>query len=134
MQIAGRRTDKSRFMEQIKETNRQMDNIPSEPPPQSGATFHTPISRLKVAFRAQPQIGCDNFLKGRRRRDWITCMDHRFQANGSTLTRQECITKLILGLWEHMDRIWTYRNNTYHENPNQQVGRYKTEELDRRYE
>jgi hypothetical protein len=44
------------------------------------------------------------------------------------------ITKIILGLWEHMDRIWTYRNNRYHENTNQQVVRYKTEALDSRYE
>jgi hypothetical protein len=33
-----------------------------------------------------------------------------------------------------MDRIWTHRNNIYHENTNQQVARYKTEALDRRYE
>jgi hypothetical protein len=59
-------------------------------------------------------------------------MDHHFQTNGSKLTGQECITKLILGLWGHMDRIWTYRNNIYHENTNQQVARYKAEVLDRR--
>jgi hypothetical protein len=56
-------------------------------------------------------------------------MDHHFQTNGSKLTGQECITKLILGLWEHMDRIWTYRNNIYYENTNQQVVRYNTEAL-----
>jgi hypothetical protein len=61
-------------------------------------------------------------------------MDHHFQSNGSKLTGKEYITKLILGLWEHMDRIWTSRNNIYHENTNQQVARYKTEALDRRYE
>jgi hypothetical protein len=33
-----------------------------------------------------------------------------------------------------MDRIWTYCNNRYHENTTQQVARYKTEALDRRYE
>jgi hypothetical protein len=61
-------------------------------------------------------------------------MDYHFQTNGSKLTGQECITKLILGLWQHMDRIWTYRNNRYHENTTQQVARYKTEALDIRYE
>jgi hypothetical protein len=61
-------------------------------------------------------------------------MDHHFQANGSKLTGHECINKLIIGLWEHMDRIWTYRNNRYHENTNQQVASYKTDALDRRYE
>jgi hypothetical protein len=38
-----------------------------------------------------------------------------------------------MGTWDHMNRIWTYRNNRYHENTNQQVVRYKTEALDRRY-
>jgi hypothetical protein len=33
-----------------------------------------------------------------------------------------------------MDRLWTYRNNTYHENTNQQVARYKMEALDRGYD
>jgi hypothetical protein len=33
-----------------------------------------------------------------------------------------------------MYRISMYRNNTYNENTNQQVARYKTEALDRRYE
>jgi hypothetical protein len=61
-------------------------------------------------------------------------MDDHFQMNGSKSTGQECITKLILGLWEHMDRIWTYHNNIYHENTTQQVSSYKIEALDRRYE
>jgi hypothetical protein len=61
-------------------------------------------------------------------------MDHHFQTNGSKLTGQECTTKLIIGLWEHMDRIWMYHNNRYHENTNQRVVSYKTEALDRRNE
>jgi hypothetical protein len=61
-------------------------------------------------------------------------MDYHSQTNVSKLTGQECITKIILGLWEHMDRIWTHRNDRYHDNTNQQVARYKTEALDRIYE
>jgi hypothetical protein len=113
---------------------RDPDNLPSEPPLPFGTKFHTPKNRLKVAFRAQSQIGWDNFLEGKLSQDWITCMDHHFQKNGSKLTGHECITKLILGLWEHMDRLWIYRNNIYQENTNQQVARYKTEILDIRYE
>jgi hypothetical protein len=113
---------------------RDPDNMPPEPSSPFGTMFHTPRNRLKVAFCAQSQIGWDNFLKGRLSRDWITCMDRHFQTNGSKLTGQEFITKLILGLWEHMDYIWTCCNNRYHENTNQQVVRYKTEALDRRYE
>jgi hypothetical protein len=113
---------------------RDPDNMPPEPPPPFGPTFNAPRNRLKVAFRAQSQIGWDNFLQGRLSRDWITCMDHHFQSSGRKLTGQECITKLIMGLWEHMDRLWTYRNNRYHENTNQQVAIYKMESLDRRYD
>jgi hypothetical protein len=77
---------------------RDPENMPTEPSSPFRTTFYTPRNRLKVAFRAQSQIGWDNFLKGRLSRDWITCMDYHFQTNGSTLTQQECITKLILGL------------------------------------
>jgi hypothetical protein len=38
-----------------------------------------------------------------------------------------------MGLWDHMDSIWTYRNNKYQKNTNQQA-RYKIEALDRRYD
>jgi hypothetical protein len=33
-----------------------------------------------------------------------------------------------------MDRLWTYRNNRYHENTNQQVARYNMKALDRSYD
>jgi hypothetical protein len=95
------------------------ENMPPAPPSPFGMTFYNPRNILKVAFRAQSQIGWYNFLKRGLSRDWITYMDYHFQTNGSKLTGQECITKLIPGLWEHMDRIWTYCNNRYHENTNQ---------------
>jgi hypothetical protein len=109
------------------------DNMPAEPPSPFGTRFHTLRNILKVAFRAQSQIGWGNFLRGRLSCDWITCMDHHFEANGITLIRQECITKIIMGLWDHMDRIWTYHNNIYHKNTNQQVMIYKTQSLYSRY-
>jgi hypothetical protein len=108
--------------------------MPTEPYPPFGPTFYAPRNRLKVAFHAQSQIDWDNFLKGRLSRDWITCMDYHFQSKGSKLTGQACITKLIMSLWEHMDRLWTYRNNRYNENTHQQVAKYKMEALDRRYD
>jgi hypothetical protein len=112
---------------------RDPGNMPTEPSP-FRTTFYTPRHRFKVTFHAHSQIGWDNFLKGIMSHDWIICIDHHFQENGSKLTGQECITKLIMVLWEHMDHIWTDHNNIYHENTNQQVARYKTEALDRRYE
>jgi hypothetical protein len=51
---------------------REHDNMPTEPSPPFGPTFYTPRIRLKVAFRAQSQIGWDNFLKERLSRDCIT--------------------------------------------------------------
>jgi hypothetical protein len=84
---------------------REHDNMPTEPSPPFGPTFCAPRNRLKVAFRAQSRIGWDNFLKGRLSQYWISCMDHHFQSNGSKLTGQECITKLIMSLLEHMDRL-----------------------------
>jgi hypothetical protein len=74
------------------------DNMPTEPSPPFGPTLYAPRNRLKVAFRVQSRIGWDNFLKGRLSLDWITCMDHHFQSNGSKLTGQKCITKLIMSL------------------------------------
>jgi hypothetical protein len=58
---------------------RDPENMPADPPYPFGTKFHTPRNRLKVAFRAQSQIGWDHFFKGRLSRDWITCMDHHFQ-------------------------------------------------------
>jgi hypothetical protein len=55
-------------------------------------------------------------------------MDHHLQSSGSKLTGQECITKLIMVIWEHMDRSWMYSNNRYHENTNQQDTRYKIQD------
>jgi hypothetical protein len=110
------------------------DSMPTEPSPPFGPMFYVPRNRLKVAFRAQSQIGWENFLKVRLSQYWITCMDHHFQSSGSKLTGQECIAKLIMSLWEHMDRLWTYHNNRYHENTNQQIAIYKMVALDRRYD
>jgi hypothetical protein len=87
---------------------REHDNMPAEPSPTFRPTLYAPRNMLKVSFRAQSRIGWDNFLKGRLSRDWITCMDHHFESIGIRLTGQECIIKLIMSLWEHMDRLWMY--------------------------
>jgi hypothetical protein len=76
---------------------RNPENMPHEPPSLFGTMFYTPKNRLKVAFRAQSQIGWENFVKGRLSRDCTTCMDYQFQMNGSKLTGQECIAKLKCG-------------------------------------
>jgi hypothetical protein len=68
---------------------RDPENMPPHPSSPFGTTFDTPRNRLKVAFRAQPQIGWENFLKGRLSQYWIMCMYYHFQTNGSKLTGQE---------------------------------------------
>jgi hypothetical protein len=61
------------------------DNMPAEPPSPFGTTFHTPRNIMKVVFHAQSKIGWENFIKGRLSRDWIGCIYHHFQENGSKL-------------------------------------------------
>jgi hypothetical protein len=49
---------------------RDPENMPPEPSSPFGTTCYTPRNRLKVAFRAQSQIGWEKFLKGRLSRDY----------------------------------------------------------------
>jgi hypothetical protein len=42
------------------------------------------------------------------------------------------VTKLIMALWDNLQRIWTYQNTRFHEKDNETVARYKREEMDRR--
>jgi hypothetical protein len=44
---------------------RDRDNTPTDTSPPFGPTLYVPRNRLKLAFRAQSQIGWENFLKGR---------------------------------------------------------------------
>jgi hypothetical protein len=54
-------------------------NMSPEPPSPFGTKFYTPRNISKVAFRAQSQIGWENFLKGRLSQYWITCMDYHLR-------------------------------------------------------
>jgi hypothetical protein len=40
------------------------------------------------------------------------------------------VTKLIMALWDNLQRIWTYRNTIFHEKDNETVARYQREETD----
>jgi hypothetical protein len=47
------------------------------------------------------------------------------------LTGTECVTKLIMALWDNLQRILTYQNTRFYEKDNDTVARYKREEMDR---
>jgi hypothetical protein len=38
---------------------------------------------------------------------------------------------MILALWDHMLRLWQYRNNALHEDDSTRVAQFKIEALDR---
>jgi hypothetical protein len=42
------------------------------------------------------------------------------------------MTKLILALWDNLQRIWTYLNTRFHKKDNETVARYKRDEMYRR--
>jgi predicted nucleic acid-binding Zn-ribbon protein len=41
---------------------------------------------------------------------------------------------MILALWDHMLRLWQYRNNDFHEDGSTRVAQFKIEALDREIE
>jgi hypothetical protein len=59
-------------------------------------------------------------------------MEWHYKNEGLKLIRTECVTKLIMALWDNLHRIWTYRNTRFHEKYNETIARYKREEMDRR--
>jgi hypothetical protein len=44
---------------------------------------------------------------------------------------QEWAPKMILTLWDHMLRLWQYRNGTLHKDDSKRVAQFKVEALDR---
>jgi hypothetical protein len=46
------------------------------------------------------------------------------------LQAKEWAPKMILTLWDHMLRLWQYRNNALHEDDSTRVAQFKVEVLD----
>jgi hypothetical protein len=59
-------------------------------------------------------------------------MEWHYKNEGLKLIGTECVTKLIMTLWDNVHRIWTYGNTRFHEKDNETIARYKREEMDRR--
>jgi hypothetical protein len=75
--------------------------------------FNQPLNLLKQAYRAQSNIGWDNFTKGRITRHWQNYINNHLQNKGIKLPKDEWAAKLIIALWEHLRRVWNFRNGVY---------------------
>jgi hypothetical protein len=89
-----------------------------EPPTPFPHTFHILRNGIKVAFRMQSHIRWENFTKGRLSQEWAGVMEWHYKNEGLKLIGTECVTKLIMALWDNLHRIWTYRNTRFLEKDN----------------
>jgi hypothetical protein len=111
-----------------KRTKQSKENEPQKP---FGVTFNTPRNLLQQAFRTQSHIGWDNFLKGRLSRDWLTYVRHNEENSNGHGKSQDWSAKFIKGPWEHLKRLWQFRNDIYHQDNEGTIARYKLEALER---
>jgi hypothetical protein len=110
---------------------RRVKEDPHNPTPQLVSPFphgfNQPRNLLKQAYRAQLNIGWDNFTKGIITRHWHNYINHHLQNKNIKLPKYEWAAKLIIALWEHLQRVWNFRNCVYHAENNGRVSRYKLE-------
>jgi hypothetical protein len=78
---------------------------------------------LKQAYRAQSNIRWDNFTKGRITRHWQNYINHHLQNKGIKLPKDEWSAKLIIALWENLQRVWNFCNDVYHADNNGRIAR-----------
>jgi hypothetical protein len=111
-----------------KRTTPLKENEPQKP---FGATFNTPRNLLQQALRTQSHIGWDNFLKGRISRDWLTYVRHNEENTNGHGKSHNWSAKFFGGLWEHLKRLWQFRNDIYYQYNAGTIARYKIEALER---
>jgi hypothetical protein len=93
-------------------TTQSKENEPQNP---FRVTCNTPRNLLQKAFRTQSHIGWDNFLKGQISRDWLTYVQHNEENSNGHGKIQDWSAKFIAGLWEHLKRLWKFRNDIDHQ-------------------
>jgi hypothetical protein len=71
-------------------------------------------------------------MKGRIVRQWETYIAFHIRQKQIGLPAKEWSEKLIIALWDHLHRIWTFRNGVLHENNQGRIQR-KIEVLWYRY-
>jgi hypothetical protein len=110
---------------------RRVREDPQNPTPKPATPFphgfNQPRNLLKQAYRAQSNIGWDNFTKGRITRHWQNYINHHLQNKGIKLPKDEWAAKLIIALWEHRQGVWSFCNSVYHADNNRRIARYKLE-------
>jgi hypothetical protein len=94
--------------------------------------IYTPRNILQVAFRKQSHLCWENFLKGIICIEWCAYIKHHLASSNIKKDYQEWSTKIILALWEHTYRVWTFHNTVHHKDNQGRVVRYKEDSLARR--
>jgi hypothetical protein len=101
---------------------RRVKEDPYNPTPQPVSPFphgfNQPRNLLKQAYRVQSNIGWDNFTKGRITRHKQNYINHHLQNKNIKLPKDEWAATLIIALWEHLRRVWKFRNGVYHAEKN----------------
>jgi hypothetical protein len=70
-------------------------------------------------------------MKGRISRDWSTYVRYSEEHSNGHGKSKDWSVKFIRGLWDHLKRICKFRNDTYHQDNQGNIARYKLEALDR---
>jgi hypothetical protein len=84
-----------------------------------------------MAFREHDRIGWEKLIKGRMGRQWIKYVKPHIQNENIKLKASDWAPKMIQALWDHMLRLWQYRNNALHKNDTKKVALFKVEAMDR---
>jgi hypothetical protein len=98
-------------LQQVKEDPRNPIPQPLSPCPHG---FNQPRNLLKQAYRAQSNIGWDNFTKGIITRHWQNYINQHIKNKNINLPKEEWAATLIIALWEHLRRVWNFRNGVYY--------------------
>jgi hypothetical protein len=94
-------------------------------------TYNNRSNHLNLEIREQDKIGWDNLIKGRMVRQWIEYVKQHIQNENIKLKASAWAPKIIQALWDHMLRLWKYRNGALHEKDTKKVAQFKVESMDR---
>jgi hypothetical protein len=97
-------------------------------------TLNNTRNLLRQAYRAQSDVGWDNFMKGRIVRQWETYIAFSIRQKQIGIPEKEWAAKLFNALWDHLHQIWTFMNGVLHQDNQGRMARYKVEALQRKIE
>jgi hypothetical protein len=105
-----------------------------EPPiPQAPAPLYPTLNNTRnllcQAYRAQSAVGWENLMKEQIVRKWETYITYHTRQSQIGLPAKEWAEKLGISLWDHLHRIWTFRNGVLHEYNQGRIAHYKVEAL-----